>query len=417
MPFGRRSYKRRSAPNKVSIPYYSRAYASRTRPSGYPKRRRYIGSRKVAVRMTGSRYRATMQSRYTKGRLRSAAAFLQYPDLAAARLRAAMKLSPCVELWIKSLINPFDGPLNACNPYTPPVYSERLRVWVRFNHTPSTYKSTSVPDTPVPLLLFAGPGSDSPFCMHPLAGAYNTGTSFSAMTLTNHTNNSPLNNADFQAQNSFAIVSMGMRARYVGTADAMNGYIGIFEDPNHDNLAKTGAYSEDHVHGDNAYKIVPVSTDWITILWSGPRTNLQRAIGFSAANDHGAQSEYFWANTYRFDGSGVPQIKFMSGPQVLQAKWRTATQSVLTQRQTRASRRPACTWTSLPTTTPTSSSKHSSTSKSPAAKLVDQSTRNKNTAKHQTRKQRSNSPLAVQALAAQHKNSAGTHKGLNSDFD
>jgi len=255
---------RRAAPNKVRIPSYTRAYVNRgSRGKGYRRRAIKTGSRGASRRMTAYSGRAT-QGRYAKR--------IQATDLAVARARAAMKLSPCVQLWTKSLLDPFTGPLEACNPFAPSVYSERLRLWCRSSFMPSVYASTSSPGTPIPLMLHSTPANDGVFLSAAAAGAYATNTSFNSyVTSVIGQNNSPYTESQFSRQNQFTIVSMGMRVRYTGTADAMNGFIGIYEDDVHDNLLETNSYSQDIVHAHTGYKIVPVSTDWVEVLWSGPR--------------------------------------------------------------------------------------------------------------------------------------------------
>lgn len=308
-------YKRNQRPITRAIPLYTRAYAAR-KTGGYT-RRRYIGTRRAAARITGLRSRTTMVSRYVgRGAIRQRAAFLRAGDMAVARLRAGMKLSPCVDKWLKSILNPFDGPLDACNPYCPPVYSERMRLWARFPFIPSDRKSDSVPGLPVPLMVFAAPGSDGWFTVAPpaVAASYSETTSFPTYCASAYPNNSPLTTASFSAQNSFAIVSMGLRVRYTGNADSMNGFIGLFEDPNHDNLMATGTYNQQHIHQDSAYKIVPVSTDWVTIVWSGPRTNMTASGLGNYGVKPGPQDEMSYSNTY--PGLDPSRLRSMRGPQV-----------------------------------------------------------------------------------------------------
>jgi len=259
----RRAYGKRkfaSAARATPSVNYSRAYAG-----GAGVRRSFRPYRKAAKRF----YRATS---HTAGA--SAAGRLVVKRIAAA---VENTYSPCVDKWLALVMDPFEGPADACNPFLPPVYSERIRVFARYNVNLNDLDSTTQPNQGVAILQ-AGPGNDNAFML------------FSGDTTTNWTvnsrfvdycgaaaggtsvqNNSPFVNTNFQdGTNYFGIVGMGLRVRYIGSSDAMGGMIGIWEPEGHQ-AAAASSMSLTNMVKSTKFRWHPVSREPVCVLWTGPQ--------------------------------------------------------------------------------------------------------------------------------------------------
>jgi len=257
-----RRYRTRSASKALMtrVPAYTRAYASRP---GYTTARRRTYQRAAY----GAR-------KYSRGS--SARASLSAKQAFAIGMSSA-RIHPCAITWFKSLMDPFAGPAEACNPFLPPVFSSRNRTWVRRPLSLTNYTG-SVTQTAV-LILQASPATDNAFLSVSGTGAWAFADPFtsymgSSVGGSSYLNNSQFKAADFVSTSRFATVSMGLRVKYIGTNDAMGGMIGVFEPAGHDNL--TSAQSNiNSVRADPRYKLYPMSREGVTIMWSGPMTQAE----------------------------------------------------------------------------------------------------------------------------------------------
>lgn len=267
MPYARRRMS--SGLRQRRLPAYTQAYSA-----GLTRRFRYDG-RRTRFPRTVSRARAGVR----RARARSTVVTPIVPQPALAQ---------CALDWAKSVMDPFTGPVGACNPFTPSVYSERVRVWSRTTLNIGDYS----PAASVPMLCVASPCGDYKQLLLPDNTGYTTSTYFSTYMLDGSVPNSPYMLAQLAAQNSYTIVSMGIRIRYDGKVDDMNGHYGLYEDPGHNNLMLSNSYNQTITSNSDQYKIVPISNDWVTLCWTGPRkpseyqySNINQVGGITAQSD------------------------------------------------------------------------------------------------------------------------------------
>lgn len=167
-----------------------------------------------------------------KNKRRKAKRRQNQPQAAVARTRTAFRLSPCAEKYYDSLLDPFDGPADACVPILPSFPSQKLRVFSRGSFATSSANSNG--------FVFM-----SPTASNDGQGAFKTGSTFAGTTLSNGVTgvsqvlmaNSPFTASDFSSGYVQArCVSAGLRVRYSGTKMNAGGTVYILEHPNHQTL-------------------------------------------------------------------------------------------------------------------------------------------------------------------------------------
>lgn len=254
----KRKYTYKPGKAVARTPLYTRSNYARTLRSA--PRARAMGTRAFARRATPRSYNMYGRAARSVGNI----------DLSRSRIRAALKMqiSPCVSKYLKSLVDPFNGPADACLPFAPPCYSERIRVFSRTTLTMNAYAPAGQPWVGV---FIPGPGNTSIYSVFSTNLARTSVNTLSSYMTVNVANNSPLVDSDFYDQMAAAVVSMGVRVKYIGTADNIGGYIGVWEPPAHENLLKTGTWTQDMIRAADGYKVLPVTPEWTTICFSGPR--------------------------------------------------------------------------------------------------------------------------------------------------
>jgi len=185
---------------------------------------------------------------------------------------------PCVYKWFKSLVSPWSGPLDACLPYLPPVYTERLRVFARNSISSSAFNGSGNAGVG----LYHHPGNDQNYLMRTSTGAYvNDNTAWSTIAATNIPHNGPYTLAQFgDGDNACAVVSSGIRFRYTGPADQMQGSIVILESPAHTDMDPSTVVE---IMSETAAVSLPVSQEWQSGVWTGPQHNAEFAYQSNAA--------------------------------------------------------------------------------------------------------------------------------------
>jgi len=245
-------------------PAYTRTYAVRsTRAAVRPRKRRVVAryNRRVTVRRRASRVRTMAVPLSAPSWLRNKSPFL----------RAALAKSACSMLWLRSIINPWSAPIDACNPTTPPIYSERVRAMCRANITASA-NSPSGTGTMFAIMCRFTPANNNSCMRFSDTTAWVTANNVITVLSLDNNHNGPYAGSDFNVAplvNMWCPVSMGLRIRYTGTADNMGGSLYFFESPAHRNVATSGQ-SLDVINSDPMTVIKPISYDWQSVVWTGP---------------------------------------------------------------------------------------------------------------------------------------------------
>lgn len=85
-------------------------------------------------------------------------------------------------------------------------------------------------------------------------------------------NNAPLTSTDFNATsqaNAWGTVYFGLRIRYVGPAQLMQGSMYCIETPRHNSLDNGTTTVSQAIAGDGVLTL-PITNEWTTLCWSGP---------------------------------------------------------------------------------------------------------------------------------------------------
>jgi len=201
-----RAKKYNNRPAKVRRPVYDDYYGARTakkasstsRSAGrfaplgrYNKSGQYIPSKGF-----GSRYGlgGVPLRRPLKGRARRITGNKAMPASVQRAVAMNTAAQTCSWKWLRQLLNPFEGPNDACNPYTPPIYSERMRAWLRQGIGSNNFNAAG---NAIVLMRFQ-PTSDIEMCRLSTTAAYVSGsTAFTTATPTLLTNNSAFTSSQF----------------------------------------------------------------------------------------------------------------------------------------------------------------------------------------------------------------------------
>lgn len=248
-------------------PAYTRTYANDTVAKRYKKKKYYAvkrgGSRRKYIRGLLTLRPASLRS----GRLSGFA--VRPPAVRLASKNAMLPyMKPCTRKWMDSLLDPFGGPADACNPLTPPVFSERLRTFARVTVTSGMFNAAGN----FAAVVFPTPANDTGCLFTSTTAAYAAdATAFATACPTANVSNSQFGNINFSgALSQFAIVSYGLRIRYIGKADIMMGQYVLIESPGHYDI-KTATSSPQSVLALDQCRFLPISYDWTTIIWGGPQ--------------------------------------------------------------------------------------------------------------------------------------------------
>jgi len=171
-------------------------------------------------------------------------------------------LSGCAQEYLESLLFPFDA-RPSCIPSSFPLASNKVKVITRDTFALGT--------SGFGFVVVRGLTGQTAVGQKTKASSAGTAlTVLSAFTGVDPINqvNSPYSAAQFAANSVEArIVSIGLRVRYTGRDDSINGTCVILEDPDHvDLLAKTFTAA---ASPDDAIR-VPVGKQWIQCNYSGP---------------------------------------------------------------------------------------------------------------------------------------------------
>ena len=224
------------------------------------------------------------------------------------------RLSPCGEKYLDSLLDPFEGPSDACIPNWPSFPSGKIRVFSR--------GALNIGTAGMGYIVCRGSAASDSACLHYSTPTYagttiaNSGTGDAAANP-----NSGYVAADFVANVSQRLVSMGIRVRYTGTELNRGGAIYTLEHPEHSTLVGLdvpAARAFNSCHG------FPVDKDWTQICympiqasevvyWNGAQTpsppgNASNNAWFMAIliqSTAGNSFEFEWFANYEVIGSTV----------------------------------------------------------------------------------------------------------------
>lgn len=180
-----------------------------------------------------------------------------------SQVRRMFKLGNCAEKYGLSLMDPFEGPADACMPVTPAMNSRKMRPFVRGQL--STSSTTGFGFLIANMLAFA----------NNVSTAWKSGATYAGSTLaitgtgvTVLTSNSDMASSAFgDGLANYRLVSMGMRVRYRGSELNRGGRVVVLEEPDHAQLV---GLTVDQVLAYEKAKEFEVDGKWCTLLFSGP---------------------------------------------------------------------------------------------------------------------------------------------------
>jgi len=207
-------------------------------------------------------------------------------------IMSRMIAQPCTIKWLESLLDPFNGPQDACNPYTPPIFSERNRAWVRSQLSAANFGSDDAAGSAI-ICARMQPANNQACMTYSTTAGYDSFTDIigeTGQTPTN--NNSRYIDSVFLTEtgsNQWAPVSLGVRIRYTGPAEKMQGRLFMFEsDPHEDQVANEATVL--NVMAQNNVIELPITYEWQTLVWSGPV--LTNEFNYNTAVDNQAANPY-----------------------------------------------------------------------------------------------------------------------------
>ena len=197
------------------------------------------------------------------------------PAFDAERIAAHLenRISPCVAKFLASLEDPFNGPVDACNPFTPPIYSSRLR---NYGYATLSGPSNSSAGAGATICGVCGFSPSNGYALARVTGTsgWTDTTAFATSCTTSIVSSiSPYAVSDFTtATNSWAPVSYGVRIMYNGTADTFGGWIAFYESPSHANLFDAN-HHQGQILDTQEIRRQALKPGWNSMTWSGPRTS------------------------------------------------------------------------------------------------------------------------------------------------
>lgn len=219
-----------------------------------------------------------------KRRIASVAAARKRGSVAAQMFTLARMPRTCSFQWLKSLMNPFSGPVDACNPFTQPLFTERVRAFCRFNITTAANAASGTGDTIFMTIQHAPDSGTSPVRASNSA-AWTVAQTLSAICASTMTAvNSPLAAADIAAdKNQWAIVSRGIRLYNCAKVSDINGYVTVYEQPSHQNVLTVIGSA---VKTQESSRVFPIPSGGppLEILWGGPRNEGEMRFSSVAAS-------------------------------------------------------------------------------------------------------------------------------------
>lgn len=256
----------------AALKYKQRKSANRSyKKTKYGKFTPYFTPSRTARSYPVAGYKKRRYNKY-RSRFAASSAVVAAPRLAAqlARLK-----SPCISKWLQLALDPFGETVDACNPFTFPFMAERLFVYKRgniattanFNAAGNAYFVFS------PMRMAGNDGTSPLFGGDALITASTNLSAYPTLGSTWYSN-SPFAAAEISSSGETvtqaAIVAAGFRFRYTGKAESRAGTVSIYEDPSHRDLLSTTNVTFDDLRGQDAMQTYPVTSDWTTVVWSGP---------------------------------------------------------------------------------------------------------------------------------------------------
>jgi hypothetical protein len=228
----------------------------------------------------------------------------------------AFKLSSCGEKYLDSLLDPFEGPADACVPNWPSFPSQKLRCFAR--------GYLNVGTSGMGFLI------TRPSAANDITAGYVSTSAFAGTTLdvaaagvSAFQNNSTFTNAQLGAGAgaSQRLVSHGIRVRYTGTELSRGGALYTLEAPEHQTLVGDSVASMRQYDACHSF---PVDKEWTQVCWlpvasqemeyfanalppshsgTGPNSGYPLAIAIQSSNGNSFEFEAFW--NFEVIGSAV----------------------------------------------------------------------------------------------------------------
>lgn len=232
--------------------------------------------------MASSQKKSATQQKSGKVKAQQKPAQLMVPARGGAppaTMESVFRLSPCARKYIDSLIDPFEGPGDACVPMFPSFPSLKLRVFSRGTVTVGTSGVGFV-------LAQHTPAND-------VDNVFITGGGYAGVTITSAAagvtaarNNSPYLATDFGASQGKAqnrVVSWGIRVRYTGTRLNMGGTIIALHEPDHQSLNN---FTEANLLAfERAHRFAVTDTAWTQVCYQPIATDEFNYLGTGAAGN------------------------------------------------------------------------------------------------------------------------------------
>jgi len=201
-------------------------------------------------------------------------------------IMSRMVAQPCTIKWLGSLLDPFNGPQDACNPYTPPIFSERTRPWGRTQLTTGSF-GTDAGAGMAAFVVRMQPASDvAQVLVSATINLDDPADALSIVCVTPRYNNSRYTSTQFSDTSTnmqWAPVSLGVRIRYVGPAESMQGRMFFYESDPHQDVIDNDMTITQVLQQNNAIEL-PISYEWQTLLWSGPVLTNEFNYNIATAN-------------------------------------------------------------------------------------------------------------------------------------
>lgn len=207
--------------------------------------------------------KAAYKKKMQAARKRTGAAKPRVSRQVSRPLKRYLQIEDCTQHYILSLVDPYTS-YGACIPSSFPLASQKVHIFKR---------GTMVCGTTGFGFVLTGPNMSND--VNCITATQATSVGGASTTLNAYTNlltvpnsKSPFANADFTANAvQGRIVSCGLRIRYVGRQDAMNGVVQSLEAPDHQDL---NPYTFNSLGGFEQQTRKRPDGDWHYVQYSGP---------------------------------------------------------------------------------------------------------------------------------------------------
>lgn len=235
-------------------------------------------------------YAARKFYRPTKGRIAKwATGKSGYKKQAMAVRVLEPAISQCAKEWMASLLNPFSGP-EACNPYAPPLYTQRMRSITETSITATGCTPNGTGNTVV-IACRWGIASDLATIVISGNSGWSDASHFTAAVndVFNDSTQVPPSNVPFQASDytgsamSWTPVSLGLRFQFICPATQFGGVVTLHETAGHTGIVNNAILSLGQIRSDVRSRKMSIKPGWNSMVWTGPQNQYETQYNASAA--------------------------------------------------------------------------------------------------------------------------------------